>query len=329
MKKLIVFLVGIALVNIMLIGVISNQVEADEGNTKNVDVVIVIDNSGSMTGQPWTDAVDAASDFIDKLKDGDQCAIFCFEDNENYSYYGDNYWGSDKPRRLKGFVYTTTAGKNELKNSLNSLSPDFSTPLFDTIGAAMDYIVDYKRSNSVGAIVALTDGEDNTNERFYPSHDYRINKSVLGRGYRFGLLNCSETTFIIGLGISNYSSYKSQLESIANTSDGAYYSSASSSDLGAIYDQIAEKIEEKRSEGEKGELPWLWILIIVIIVAVAAIIAVLLLRRKKAPMGSAPGPQQQQPQQQPNLPTCPICGGQLRFIPQYNRHWCDGCQKYK
>ncbi|MBN2722865.1 MAG: hypothetical protein JXR95_02210 [Deltaproteobacteria bacterium] len=44
-------------------------------------------------------------------------------------------------------------------------------------------------------------------------------------------------------------------------------------------------------------------------------------------------PMQQQPQQfsQPvaqNANACPTCGAAGRHIPQYNRYWCDSCQKY-
>lgn len=316
MKKFMAFLIGVALINIMLTGVIPNQIaEADGDNTKNVDVAIMLDNSGSMAGEKWDNATEAAKGFISKLKSGDRCCIFCFNSDP------------DEPMMLMGFTSTNDAGIQSLNGAIDLLDPEGWTPLFDTIGDAMDYVVNNKRADSVGAIVALTDGEDNVNEKFYPSHDYRINQSVPGKGYRFGLLNCPEATFIIGLDIGDSSTYIEQLQDIAESSSGAYYSAAEGVELGAIYDQIAEKIEGKRSEG--GELPWLWILIIGIIVAVAAIIAVLLLRRKKVPMGSAPGPQQQQPQQQPNVPTCPMCGGQMRLIPQYNRYWCDGCQKYK
>jgi len=332
MKKFIAFLIVVTLVNILLSGVISNQAEADEGNTKNVDVAIVLDNSGSMDEyEKWDNAVESAKEFISKLKSGDMCSIFCFYNP---------YTGNDEPLMLIGFTSINDAGIQSLNDAIDGLSPNTATPLFDTIGTAMDYVVNYKRADSVGAIVALTDGMDNVCYEFYPSHNYREEK-IMDKpgtyGYyndwgpsetRIGLLSCSQATFIIGLDIESASStFKDQLQDIAESSNGAYYSVEESAELGAIYNQIAEAIEGKRSEG--GELPWLWILIIVIVVAVAAIIAVLLLRRKKAPMGSAPGPQQQQPQQQPNVPTCPICGGQLKLIPQYNRYWCDGCQQYK
>jgi len=332
MKKFIAFLIVVTLVNILLAGVISNQAEADEGNTKNVDVAIMLDNSGSMEGEKWDNAIESAKGFISKLKSGDRCCIFCFEDR--------SYPDQDEPMMLMGFTSINDAGIQSLNGAIDGLYPESSTPLFDTIGTAMDYVVNNKRADSVGAIVALTDGEDNVCYEFYPSHNYREEKITDKPGTygyyddwgpsetRIGLLSCSQATFIIGLDIESASStYKEQLQDIAESSSGAYYSAAEGAELGAIYNQIAEAIEGKRSEG--GELPWLWILIIVIVVAVAAIIAVLLLRRKKAPIGSAPGPQQQQPQQQPNVSTCPMCGGQLRLIPQYNRYWCDGCQQYK
>jgi hypothetical protein len=56
----------------------------------------------------------------------------------------------------------------------------------------------------------------------------------------------------------------------------------------------------------------------------------------------AGSPQPQQPQAQPQQPqppqqpaggqadpaVCPSCGGRTRYIAQYNRTWCDNCQRY-
>lgn len=58
---------------------------------------------------------------------------------------------------------------------------------------------------------------------------------------------------------------------------------------------------------------------------------------QSAPGAQAAQPVQQQPvAQQPQAPAggqadpavCPSCGGQTRFIAQYNRTWCDNCQRY-
>jgi hypothetical protein len=371
MKKYLSILLALMLVNITLLVVNPTEVKADDQQqTSNVDVVIVIDNSGSMdaytydenynrsNNTKWEDAVIAASDFIDQLHIGDRCAIFCFESNTaNYSYdyntssYNyENGWGSDKPRQLNGFVYTKTAGKTDLKNNLSSLEPYFSTPLFDTIGAAMDYVVGYKRSNSVGAIVALTDGEDNICNQFYPSHDYKEKKNVTqpSSGYysgwgpnpwRYGLLNCSEATFIIGLGIEDKSEYQEQLEEISESSSGQYYNVTDSSELGSIYDQIAQKIDEKRDDGSKEEsFLEQWLIPLIILITVSAVIVVLLavlLRKKKTPpyaqrpVGGYQQPQQQQQAPPPAAGVCPTCGKPTRFIQQYNRYWCDSCQQYK
>ena len=53
--------------------------------------------------------------------------------------------------------------------------------------------------------------------------------------------------------------------------------------------------------------------------------------------GSSAAPQAQPQAQAPAQPpaggqadpaTCPSCGGQTRFVAQYNRTWCDNCQRY-
>ncbi len=373
MKKYLSILLALMLVNITLFAINPNDVKADDQQqTSNVDVVIVIDNSGSMdeytydedynrsNNTKWVDAVEAASEFIDQLHTGDRCAIFCFESNTaNYSYdYNtsayiyENGWGSNKPRQLNGFVYTKTDGKTDLKNNLSSLSPYLYTPLFDTIGTAMDYVVGYKRSNSVGAIVALTDGQDNICNQFYPSHNYKDKKNITQPSsyyysdwgpnpWRYGLLNCSEATFIIGLGIDDDSEYRGQLEEISDSSSGQYYNVTDSSELGSIYDQIAQQIDEKRDvDGSEESFLDQWLLpliiIIIAIIVVAVLLAVLLRKNKTPPYAQRPvGGYQQQPQQQqqqtqpPAAGVCPTCGKPTRFIQQYNRYWCDSCQQYK
>lgn len=361
MKKYVSILLVLMLVNISLLMINPNEVKADDNNQlTNVDVIIVIDNSGSMdqitnNTTRWEDAVEAATEFIDNLKDGDRCAIFAFGSNANYSYYSDdNEWGSDKPRKIIDFTTTTVSGKNTLKDNLSSLDPYFYTPIFDTIGASMDYMVDYKRSDSVGAIVVLTDGEDNICYQFYPSHSYKEKNDVTkpyeyygdywgSNSWRYGLLNFTEATFIIGLDIEQIGDYKvNQFKDIANSSDGQYFSAATSAELGAIYDVIAQQIDEKRDDKGSDDKEssfldqWLIPLIIIIIaVIVVSILLAVLLKKKKTPpyaqkpMGAYQQPQAQQQTQQPSSGFCPTCGKPTRFIQQYNRYWCDSCQKYK
>lgn len=274
MKK-IPAVVVISLIFILISGVFSFETKAgNQSESKNLDVVLILDNSGSMSSYTsensdkndqvktkWEDAVKASSEFVDQLRDEDACSIFCFEDNDNYDSSSENQWGACKPRKLTDFINTTNDGKTTLKNNINSLSPDFSTPLFDTIGNSMDYIVQNKRSDSLGVIVALTDGKDNVCYQFYPTHEYRDEKTVDASGQfyygdywgpsstRYGLLQFSQATFIIGLDLDAYSTeiYKKQLENISFSSkNGSYYSTSNSSELGAIYDSIMVIINEVR-----------------------------------------------------------------------------------
>jgi len=183
MKKTIVSVVVLMFVSLAAFGLIPSRVAASDLNS--ADVTIVLDNSGSMAGQDWEDASDAAKEFINKLKDGDRCSIFCF----GYA---------SRPQMLKGFVKTDASGKEDLCYAIDSLSPDYSTPLYDTIGDAMDYLIANKESDALGVVVALTDGQDNVNEKFYPSHDYRNYEYVSTiNDDRYGLLNAKELTFII------------------------------------------------------------------------------------------------------------------------------------
>ncbi|MBS3782047.1 MAG: hypothetical protein KGY66_08565 [Candidatus Thermoplasmatota archaeon] len=53
---------------------------------------------------------------------------------------------------------------------------------------------------------------------------------------------------------------------------------------------------------------------------------------EKQTTGDQPSQQQQRqsppPSQKPSK-NCPDCGGQMRYIEEYNRWYCDSCQEYK
>ncbi len=266
-------IIVISLTIILLSAPFSHETKAEnQTQPKNLDIILILDNSGSMNdytydknnersnNTKWEDALSASSEFIDQLRDGDRCAVFCFENNENYTSNGENLWGSDKPRKLTSFVHTTESGKNTLKNNLISLSPLYSTPLFDTIGDSMDFVIENKRSESIAVIVALTDGVDNVCYQFYPTHIYRDEEEVDQESInyygswgpspnRYGLLQFTEASFIIGLDLnqSYHDIYRRQLENISNSSpNGTYYSVDESSELGAIYMLISQILDEER-----------------------------------------------------------------------------------
>jgi len=116
-----------------------------------LDIVLTLDNSGSMNGQPINSLVVAANSFIDRLNDEDRVTIFCFEGGP---------WPN--PAQLLDWTFMTSAGKVAAQDAISGLLSDSNhyTPIWDTVWDAIN-----KASESMAhhrpIVIAMTDGENN------------------------------------------------------------------------------------------------------------------------------------------------------------------------
>ena len=123
---------------------------------RDVDVVLVLDDSGSMnSNNKWTNLITAATTFINQMTKSDRCAIFSFQGSTTRAdplfvteFYGDN-----------GYITTDTAGRAQLIGLMGTLSPTSSTPLWDTIAAAYNFAIQ-NPSQRMPVVIAMTDGND-------------------------------------------------------------------------------------------------------------------------------------------------------------------------
>lgn len=208
-----------------------------------VDVVLTLDNSGSMRGTPITNLVTAAINFVNKLNDGDRVAIFCFQ----------GVFASS-PRLLLNWTNMTVTGKINTSNAINSLltDTDYYTPLWDTIHDAL-VKASAPRNDSRPIVIAMTDGANNRNnynvvepQPPWPPYDNdgNTNDDWSGPTVVKGLCEAPMTVFTIGLGISPGGSNENKLKEIALSSNpkGQYFYAPTSKDLDKIYDAIAKTI---------------------------------------------------------------------------------------
>jgi hypothetical protein len=137
-----------------------------------LDVVLVLDNSGSMSGTKWSNLEAAATAFVDRLANGDRCSIYGF------NLQGDR----ESPKRYQDFlrmdqVYTcqvenslTDIGRNLTKHvitaddgrhlTLTNGNPQTYTPIWDSIGEAIIYAQNNHLTDHVPIVIAMTDGND-------------------------------------------------------------------------------------------------------------------------------------------------------------------------
>lgn len=179
------------------------KVELITGGAIGINVGLVIDRSGSMGGQPITDAKNAASAFVDLMQSRDQAAIVSF---------------SHQPRT----DHTFSNDINALKAAIATIGAAGGTAIFDALIHTV-YLMSAGMKNR--AIILLTDGADK--DSYYSSQE-ALN----------ALISHEVRAFTIGLGINQNSPEEDVLKEIASKTGGLYFYSPTSGDLKAIYEAI-------------------------------------------------------------------------------------------
>ncbi|MCK5560391.1 MAG: VWA domain-containing protein, partial [Thermoplasmata archaeon] len=147
---------------------------SDKVTQKPLDVVLVLDNSGSMSGTPWVDLENAATTFIDTLAENDRCAIIAFDRQagwplESVKQYSEYMYMDQTYNDPQGTSYTST-GRNVSKYIITTDdglhltnaagNPWSNTPIWDTLGTGIQYAINSRRTDAVPVVIAITDGGD-------------------------------------------------------------------------------------------------------------------------------------------------------------------------
>ena len=180
------------------------------GSSSSVNVVLVIDRSGSMYGQPLTDAQNAAKQFVDLMSDGDKLGVVSFSDYAMVSYQ------------------LTTLNSTEKQNAKNAINAIYALNM-TSIGAGLqlagNQLTGFGDPNSRRAIVLLSDGQENT-----PPYVSGVLPGIKAAGI---------TVYTVGLG--GYVN-TDLMKDIASQTGGTYSFAPSSQDLVNIYNLIAAKV---------------------------------------------------------------------------------------
>ena len=174
-----------------------------QGGSSIVNIAFAMDYSGSMSGQAIYDMEAAVRSFVDLMNADDEGAIFKF---------------AKDVLKYQGF----TSEKSLLYAAINAgfSGNTGSTKLYDAIIMCVSEAIAQQGRK---AVIALTDGEDNDS-------NHSLNDAIIhAQNYNIPI-------FTIGLGGSVNSTVLNQ---IASSTGGQYYYAPSSSDLQAIYAQIA------------------------------------------------------------------------------------------
>jgi len=177
----------------------------------NIDVMTVIDRSGSMSGSPIAAAKVASSLFVDLMSINDKIGVASYATSASTNY------------PLTSITSDTI--KQQAKNAINSLSASGSTAMGEGLIKGRDQLITKGNSGHPWSIILLSDGYHNTG-----IHPYDVLPSILSANIR---------VFTIGLGSDVDESLMSFIAHNSGGGGGEYYQSPSEAELNAIYNSIS------------------------------------------------------------------------------------------
>jgi Ca-activated chloride channel family protein len=175
---------------------------------KPVNLVMLIDTSGSMEGDKMTSVQNAATQFVKQMGDSDYLTLIAF---------------SNQPDTLINHQQVKTA-RDQAVAAIQKLKATGSTSLYDAIGAGAKVIGDTTSNNATNVLVVLTDGLD-TN-----SHYYAFDQSLISLA-----AGNNTTVFTIAYGDD---ADKAKLSQLAQQANGNFYLGNEAS-IASIYDEMS------------------------------------------------------------------------------------------
>lgn len=172
-------------------------------------IVLAIDRSQSMKGQPLANALAAANTFIGRAGPGDHVGLVAF---------GRTVFGLDR----------FSASATDAQDSLRGLTVDTrsGTALYDAVVLAAAHL---GADNSPGrAIVVVTDGRD-------VSSNHTLEQAVAAAH--------AAHAAVYAIGIGGPSFTPDALQSLARETGGSYRQVARTRDLGTVYDALASELD--------------------------------------------------------------------------------------
>ncbi len=183
-----------------------------------LDVVLIIDRSGSMSGTPLDDAKAAAKTFVGLLNStSDRSGLVSF------SYWNRTTYPWSWEARLN---QNLTFDQSATNSSITSLTAFGNTAIGEGIYTANAELINYGRNqtSTIYAEVLLSDGNWNTGRNPIGAAQEAANNTIII--YTIGLGDADNTT----------------MWNIANITGGKYYYAPNSTDLEGIYQEIAEEL---------------------------------------------------------------------------------------
>ncbi len=175
-----------------------------------IGVVIVLDTSGSMKGEPMADAIDAALVFMNEMRSIDEFAVVGFADEVTiYSNF--------------------TSNRQKLKEFISEITAEGETSLYDGIFLALDQF-NIRKDIKYRYAIVLSDGTDTVSKL--------TTKDVIDKAI-------DEQVTIFSVALMSYDFNPTDIENISESSGGELLIAANSGELKELYRQISRKIRSQ------------------------------------------------------------------------------------
>jgi tight adherence protein B len=171
-------------------------------------IVLAVDRSRSMDGQPLTDAVEAARAFVAAKPAEDRISVLTY---------------ATEPIFLTGFQTSTT----DADSALRSISTDAvaGTKLYDALVLSANSLASEAYLGRV--IIIVTDGNETRSEATV--------EETIAAAQEAGV-----SVYVVGIESAHFN--PRPLQRIAEETGGSYYGAADSAALAGVYDSIAEEL---------------------------------------------------------------------------------------
>jgi len=198
----------------------------DQSSPYGSDVILIIDASGSMSGQPTTDEIIAAKSFINSMDPtSDQVSVIPFASN-----------APESPESIQTLTADFNTAKSYVDNieNLTTLGP--STSYEDALNAATaEFASSRARSDANKVLIFMSDGVD------YGLDPTTITTTMKSNGINIYSIGLDSSIDQSGLDTSASDLLKSMASSTNGTNDH-YFEAPTSDQLSSIYASISQSM---------------------------------------------------------------------------------------
>ena len=184
------------------------SIESVLSGGRKIAMVLLVDTSGSMNGEPLMSAKQAISDLLKRLSYKDEVLVAGFSNRVNS---GDRF----------------ATEQAQLQSQIAALRSGGGTALYDAVAYACERVA--RKDTDRKVVILLSDGRDTSSSIAY-AECLRRSKSSGSPVYAIGLGREIE---------------EARLKEIASQTGGHYYAAATPADLQSIYQSIAADLENQ------------------------------------------------------------------------------------